>query len=189
MLDGNVDAIEYSHASGTHFLEDTDKVWSAFFTFCHSAGPKRCALYAPSPAKIERRVDELLEDIKIHPVIVPGSAPGERPEIVSYSTVRRVISSSLYRPILKYPLLAAALAELELGNGLPILSLSGGGIEDSLLCSSGDGEGDGLYEGSEDASNAILCSDNGGWAENATVHDFEEFLEEVEEKSKSMCFS
>ena len=189
VLDGNVDAVEYSSAIGTHFLEDTDKVWAAFFTFCHSAGKDKCALYAGSAAEIETRVDGLLAKIQLHPVIVPGSIAGERPEIVTYSTVRRVISSALYRPILKFPFLAAALAELEIGNGFPILALSSQEVEESLLCGSGEGEGDEPLEGNQDASDAILCSDNGGWNDNATVEDFGIFLNTVKERSKSMIFS
>lgn len=187
VLDGNVDAVEFSTAVGTHYLEDTDKVWSALFTFCHSAGPERCALHASSPAKIEKRVDELLANLKIYPVIVPGSTPGERPEMVTYSTVRKVVSSSLYRPILTFPSLAAALAELELGNGLPILALSSQEVKESQLCGGGGGGED--LEGNGDASVAISCSDNGGWNEDATVEDFGRILEAAKEKSRSMSFS
>ena len=184
VLDGNVDAVEFSSGAGTHFLEDTDKVWGAFFTFCHLAGAKRCALYGDSPSEIEERVDKLFAQLRVHPVIVPGSAPGERPEIVSYSTVKRVISAALYRPVLQYPVLAAALSEIEIGNGLPILTLSGKDDEESLLC--GGGESDEPSEGTEDATNAIFCSDNGGWAENGTVEDFGVFLKTAEERSRSM---
>lgn len=186
VLDGNVDGVEFSTGIGTHYLEDTDKVWSAFFTFCHSAGSKKCAMHDSSPAVIKQRVDELLATLKVHPVIVPGSAPGERPEMVTYSTVRKVISASLYRPILTYPSVAAALAELELGNGLPILALSGEDVEESQLCGKGVEED---LEGTGDASIAIMCSDNGGWSENATVEDFGRFLDVAKEKSQSTSLS
>lgn len=188
VLDGNVDAVEYSVGilnGGTGFLNDTDKVMNSFYTLCHRAGLRRCPFYDMTPAAIEKRLDTLLANIKLHPVVVPGSSPGERPEIVSYSTVRRVISMSLYRPILYFPLLAKALLALESGNGLPFLTLSGQGIEDSLLC--GSEEGQDLAEGNSDASAAILCSDNGGWPKNSTVLDFGLALADMQEKSKSMA--
>jgi hypothetical protein len=184
VLDGNVDAVEYSSASGVHFLSDTDKVWQAFSTFCHAAGQEKCGLFANSPSVIERRVEHVLREIKITPIIVPGISPGERPEIVSYSTVRRVISKSLYRPIVMFPLLAEALAALELGNGLPMVTLADAKIEESLLCE--NMEVAEPSEGNEDASNAILCSDNGGWMDNGTVADFGKALADMEDMSKSI---
>lgn len=184
VLDGNVDAVEYSNASGVHFLSDTDKVWQAFSSFCHAAGEEKCGLWADSPSAIERRVEHVLREIKITPIIVPATLPGERPEIVSYSTVRTVISRSLYRPIVMFPLLAEALAALELGNGLPMVVLADTKIEESLLCETTRLEEP--SEANEDASNAILCSDNGGWMDNGTVADFGRALKDMEAMSKSI---
>ncbi|EKD20304.1 alpha beta hydrolase fold family [Drepanopeziza brunnea f. sp. 'multigermtubi' MB_m1] len=169
--DGNVDARDYVSGQSTHFLTDTDRVMDAFYVFCHRAGPDRCDFYAESPAAIEARLELLLEDIKKHPVIVPASPPRfPRPEIVSYSGLRRLISSALYQPLLIFPSLASTLLALESGDGRPFVNLTSQGAEEPSRCydrlestiptepenpTPGDPEG----AGSADASKAILCAD------------------------------
>jgi hypothetical protein len=161
---------------------------SAFYTYCHSAGPSLCAFHSSSPQLIETRLSSLLSNIKKHPVIVPApSTSSSRPEIVSYSTVQRVISSSLYRPLIMFPAIASALSALEAGDGLPLLTLSGQSFSDSLLCNnpdSGSDEGEGIEdEGSADASRAIMCSDNGGWWDS--VEGVEAYVQILQNISKS----
>ncbi|KAE8441236.1 hypothetical protein EG329_005600 [Mollisiaceae sp. DMI_Dod_QoI] len=170
VLDGNVDAREFSEGAGTHFLVDTDAVMGAFYTYCHRAGSSLCAFYASSPETIEARLGDLLADIKIHPVIVPASPSlSSRPEIVSYSKVRRMIMSSLYRPLVVFPSLAEALAALEKGDGRPFLDLASQGGEELPLCqkqydpnhSDPEAPTPDLpeAEGNWDATNAIMCTD------------------------------
>ncbi|KAG4444338.1 hypothetical protein IFR05_000212 [Cadophora sp. M221] len=167
--DGNVDARDYISGAGTHFLQDTDKVMDSFYTFCHLAGPKVCAFYAPTPGDIKIRVSTLLDDIKKHPVIVPASPSSNfRPEIISYSKVQRLITSALYRPLVMFPSLAEAFAALETGDGRPFLDLTSQGGEELPSCENRledptDPENPTPEvpeaEGSADASKAIMCSD------------------------------
>lgn len=202
VLDGNVDAEEYSSGNGTHYLMDTDKVMSGFYNLCFKSGPKRCPFYSKSPSEIEIRLNKLLEFVRKYPVIVPGATTGDRPDLVTYSTVRRVIASSLYRPISMFPLLASALLALESGDGSSFQLLSGQNTEGSLLCSTSlsspknpsDPEPeppgnvppeDEDSEGNADASIAILCSDNGNWAGNVSLEVFGEYVQDLEGRSKS----
>ncbi|KAI9050222.1 hypothetical protein LZ554_006361 [Drepanopeziza brunnea f. sp. 'monogermtubi'] len=169
--DGNVDARDYVSGQSTHFLTDTDRVMDAFYVFCHRAGPGRCDFYADSPAAIEARLELLLEDIKKHPVIVPASALlNPRPEIVSYSGLRRLISAALYRPLLLFPSLASTLLALESGDGRPFVNLTSQGVGEPSRCDDrlestiptereNPAPGDPEAAGSEDASKAILCAD------------------------------
>ncbi|PBP16265.1 alpha beta hydrolase fold family [Diplocarpon rosae] len=133
--DGNVDAKDYVSGTATHFLTDTDQVMNSFNVFCHQAGPDLCVFYASSPEAIEARLDALLMRIKTHPVIVPASPSSNlRPEIVSYSRLRRSISSSLYRPLVVFPNLASTLLALESGDGRPFIELTWQGSEELPLC-------------------------------------------------------
>ena len=185
---GNVDAAQYFAGAGTHFLQDTDKVMSAFYYFCHKAGPEFCSFHASSPSVIETRLNKLFQSLKKNPVIVPSplDSINELPSIISYSDVRRLIASSLYRPLVMFPPLAEALAALEAGDGSPFLNLSGRSEGDPFLCDEGrDKPTPELpdVEGSPHATNAIFCSDQG--LQNDTVDSFGVYLEKAIETSKS----
>lgn len=143
---------------------------NAFYEYCHLTGPKVCAFDSTSPQAIEARLDALLADLKIHPVIVSASPhTNSRPAIVSFSKVRRMISAALYRPLNVFPALAEALAALEKGDGRPMVDLIPGG-EDFPLCKTRYNPGDGdskpptpetpEAEGNWDATKAIMCTDS-----------------------------
>lgn len=185
---GNVDAAQYFSGAGTHFLQDTDKVMSAFYHFCHIAGPIYCTFHASSPSAIESRLETLLQSLKKHPVIVSSSpnSTNELPSIISYSDVRRLIASSLYRPLVMFPGLAEALTALEAGEGNLFLDLVGRSEGNPFLCNDGrDTPTPELpeVEGSADASKAIFCSDQG--LQNDAVDSFEEYVAKAIETSKA----
>jgi hypothetical protein len=124
-------------------------------------------------------------------VIVPASSSSNgRPEIVTYSKVRKFITASLYRPLVVFPGLAEALAALESGDGRPFLELSSQGQEELSLCDSNHGPEPGEpspeipeVEGSADASRAILCSDQASF--KGGVEAFGEYLQICESVSRS----
>ncbi|KAI6715765.1 hypothetical protein JHW43_001712, partial [Diplocarpon mali] len=194
--DGNVDARDYVSGAATHFLTDTDLVMNSFYVFCHQAGPDRCAFYASSAEAVEARLDALLARIKMYPVIVPASrSSNPRPEIVSYSRLRRLISSSLYRPLVVFPGLASTLRALESGDGRPFIELaSSQGSEELPPCDARlekpvptDPENPTPEvpeaEGSADASKAILCGDWDGM--EGGVEAFEQYVDRLVGMSKA----
>ncbi|KAH8587687.1 TAP-like protein-domain-containing protein [Bisporella sp. PMI_857] len=184
--DGNVDAVEFTAGNGTHFVQDTDKVMDAFYRFCHQAGPENCTFYASSPGEIEARLERLLKTIRKHPIIVPAPQfSNKRPEVVSFSSVRRMIASALYRPLVMFPSLADALAALEEGNGRPFIDFSGQGAGDPILCENEPGPTPELpeVEDSPDATNAILCSDGGLMTD--TADEFGSYVDKLVALSKS----
>lgn len=186
--DGNVDAVEFASNRGIHFLQDTDKIMDAFYHYCHKAGPKLCAYYLDSEKAIEARLDGLLRNIRKHPVIVPSSASNERPQIVSYSSVRKMIASTLYRPVVMFTALADALAALEIGDGSIFVDLATQVSDDPFVCDTGDDHGDGAFEtpeleDSHDGGIAILCSD--GERMNDTADEFGVYVDELVALSKS----
>jgi hypothetical protein len=157
----------------------------SFYHFCHQAGPEECSFYAKTPEEIELRLDTLLENIRKHPVIVSAPASGGRPEVVTFSAVRKMIASALYQPVFIFPQLAEALYSLSIGNGEPFIKLSGQGRGDPALCESDPGPTPEFpeVEDSKDASIAIQCSDAA--LLNMTVDEFGDYTNELARMSKS----
>ncbi|CAK7231730.1 hypothetical protein SCUCBS95973_008017, partial [Sporothrix curviconia] len=129
--DGNVDLREWYEKKHLNFLRDTDKVMQAFFDLCHRAGPDTCAFYAESPTAIRIRLEALLATLKVQPVIVPADKEigPEIPDIVTYSRVRKVLSSTLYQPQRAFERFARTLLALEKGDGRPFYEQTAGTIE------------------------------------------------------------
>lgn len=157
--DGNVDIRGWIMGSSVHFIDDAQKGMNAFYDFCHLAGSSGCKFYAETPDAIKTRLDRLLASIKKSPVIVPAEkSASNRPEIVSFSSVRRLISKSLYRPIQIFPSLAESLASLEDGDGVPFIKTQGVS-KDPITCGNGSELQAEMSDGTGDAFPAIMCSE------------------------------
>ena len=149
--------MEWTTNKNAHFLHDADKIMDAFYHFCHLAGPSQCALYSLTAAEIESRFNKVLANLKIHPVIVPASTSASLPEVVTYSSIKRLISAALYRPIILFPPLARIIVALETGDGQPYLDvIQEYKMREDFSCSAGDPAGDYVID---DAFRAIMCSD------------------------------
>ncbi|KAF8851821.1 hypothetical protein BDZ45DRAFT_750218 [Acephala macrosclerotiorum] len=185
--------LDVSAGAGTHFRVDTDAVMDAFYTYCHKAGLLLCAFSSDSSQAIETHLDNLLADIKVHPVIIPASPTNPRPEIISYSKVRRMIVSAFYRPFVVFPSLAEVLAALEKGDGRPFIDLTSQGGEELPICQKQYDPKDcdpksptperPEAEGNSEATRAIMCSDarptEGG------VEEFSRYVDTLVGLSKS----
>jgi hypothetical protein len=166
---------------------------NAFYDFCFQAGPLHCRFYASSPPGIKERLDRLLEDLRVNPVIVvpKSSVQGfAMPELVTYSKVKRMISTALYQPIFRFRRVAKVLAALEAGDGAPFYEYtSESGNPSNAFCSaqtvppttpvSGP-----AVEGTDDAFPAIMCSDAVP-SSNDTVAELEEFAAQLLEISSA----
>ncbi|KAI1372506.1 alpha/beta-hydrolase [Hypoxylon crocopeplum] len=178
--DGNVDYREWHLHSYINFLRDTDKVMEAFYYYCHKAGPLSCDFYASTPEAIEHRLASLLQHIQEHPIIVPAAESGpDMPQLITYSHLRRLISTSLYQPIYMFKNFAKILKALEDGDGEPFYQLVLSGQSTPPICSieAIPPNVPRLEEGNGDAFPAILCADSPPMAD--TVGDFAEFVEEL----------
>ncbi|KAH7634609.1 Alpha/Beta hydrolase protein [Sordaria sp. MPI-SDFR-AT-0083] len=197
--DGNVDYEEWYNGTYINFLHDTDKVMEAFYTFCHSAGPNRCYFHASSPPSIKSRLDALLTKLQTHPILIPqgqlaSSDPTEPyhiPSLVTYSHIRRMLSTALYQPILRFPQIALVLSSLEAGDALPYhrytLSDSPPLIPSSPNTCQADDEDDTVpptpftplqeEESNPDASSAVMCSD--ALPFTSTPHDFALYAQQL----------
>ncbi|RYO81646.1 hypothetical protein DL764_009733 [Monosporascus ibericus] len=160
--DGNVDYREWHWDSHINFLRDTDRVMNAFYDYCHSAGPEDCAFYAESPGAIEQRLSCLLEEIRKYPVVVPASDSGPgMPQLVTWSNVKRLISSALYQPIHMFKKFARVLKALEEGDGVPFYELAGTGQSTPPICSieAVPPNVPKVESANDDAFPAIMCAD------------------------------
>ncbi|CAD6439241.1 b048dbae-687f-473d-938d-625b6edf97ba [Sclerotinia trifoliorum] len=184
--DGNVDYIEWSTNSHASFLHDSDKIMEAFYHYCHASGPKNCAFYSPTPSQITTRLENLLTTLKTHPIIVPPSDSTLLPEIITYTSLKRLISATLYRPMLLFPTLANVLLSLETGDGIPFLNfISTFSLREPFtcecdVCNNGiltPEEEEKEVEGTDDAMAAIMCSDGG--IMNETVSEFKVYADTI----------
>lgn len=190
--DGNVDYREWYYKERVNFLRDTDKVMAAFYELCHRAGPAVCAFYAESPAAIEARLEALLERLKRYPVIVPAAASAddgpEVPEIITYSKLRRLISSTLYQPHHTFALFARIVEGLDRDDGWAYYKhMSPKRTPFEAVCTAEPflptEPPPGLDEGSQDAFPAIMCSDS--IPELTDADEFAKVAEELQEISRS----
>lgn len=187
--DGNVDYGEWHSGTHINFLRDTDKVMEGFYSMCHRAGPKTCALYEATAEKIKARLDTILDSLRVKPVIaLSTTTEGQSlPELITYSKVRKFISATLYRPVQKFGPLADAMAALEKGDGLAyqtIVNPEANALPDT--CNQDPTPPttplDALFEGTDDAFPAIMCSDAEPLTE--TVFEFEEYANTLQNISK-----
>lgn len=160
--DGNVDYREWYSGGYVNFLHDADKVVEAFYASCYEVGPLRCAFWADSPEGIRRRLDALLAKIRVSPVPVPSSEDGEEtlPELVTYSKVKRMLSTALYQPLHRFHHIATVLAALDHGDAGPYQTYT------SLdrpsrppFCPISEPTSPPVPEDTPDAFPSILCSD------------------------------
>jgi len=192
-LPGNVDYKEWYNGTYINFIHDADKVMDAFYTFCHKAGPFSCLFHAPSPLAIKERLEALLSKVRTSPVLVlPSIKDGpDMPLLVTYSRVKRMISTALYQPILRFRRVAEVLARLEIGDGRPYYEYTYqddmGPPNPSAFCSaetipptmplSGP-----AIENTEDAYPAIMCSDAEP-STNETIEGFSDYVHRLQEIS------
>ncbi|EXJ79693.1 hypothetical protein A1O3_07975 [Capronia epimyces CBS 606.96] len=121
VLDGVVDADDYTATGWTTNLQDNNQTWIKFFEFCFEAGSK-CALFDPlalGPEEIRDKVDVFLAGLKDNPIplIRDGNA-----YLLTYFELKSSIHECSYLPNLLWPLLAVLLQSLI--DGVPLTAAS-----------------------------------------------------------------
>lgn len=124
VLDGVVDAPDYTATGWTTNLQDNNKTWEKFFEYCFEAGEK-CDLFEPSihgPKQLQTKVETWLAELKQDPLplVENGNA-----YILTYLNMKTLIHIHLYQPIPLWPslaLLTRALMERDLKGAIAALS-------------------------------------------------------------------
>lgn len=190
--DGNVDYTSWYRLDHRNFFEDTDSIMEAFFHYCHKAGPDRCAFYRPaSPDAIRDRFDALLAQLRERPVRIPAHAADAArrlpilPQLVTYAELQLLVRTVLYKPYYQFPALAAAMAALEAGDGLPFYEMADND-EPLPFCSPRDAsspmDADSPDGNFVDAFSAITCADGDPLAD--TPESFAEYAAELQNISR-----
>ena len=109
-------------ARGVNGLRDTDKSLQVFFDQCAASSSQECAFYSPTSSEIKARLDKLYSIVKAEPIAAQTTF-GYGYDYVDFSTLRSAVFFSLYNPYLSSAPLAAALKELEQGNGTAVVTL------------------------------------------------------------------
>ncbi|KAH7162392.1 TAP-like protein-domain-containing protein [Dactylonectria estremocensis] len=187
--DGNCDYHDWFKLDHANFVSDTDKIFDAFDSACHKAGLDGCALWAESPEAVQARRGDLLDRLRIAPVLIPANSHADGPDLpvlVTYSKLQKLTQGVLYKPQKMLPQLARVYAALEAGDGLPYYDMMREHTADEpgQLCLLGDKPATMPFEtGSElDAFPAIICSD--GEPVKDTPEEFGRYADKLSGVSK-----
>ncbi|KIW59602.1 hypothetical protein, variant [Exophiala xenobiotica] len=122
ILDGVVDASDYTASGWRTNLQDNHKVWRLFHQWCFEAGP-RCLLNDNSTkewTQIESKVDKFLNHLKSNPLSIVFR---HRIYLLRYFDLEKLMHSASYAPWQVWPLLAQGLAALIQGDTSTFTSL------------------------------------------------------------------
>ncbi|KAJ7706783.1 TAP-like protein-domain-containing protein [Mycena rosella] len=168
VLDGVVYTPEQYNSSLEHGISSgvsTRKVFDGFISSCIEAGSQRCALkndtLVDAPG-LTHRIANLIERLQSYPLPVTDLGPASVPVILRPADFRLAIFATLLRPI-AWAGLAAAIADLERGDGRRIGALSGRVWDLRNLTDAeqaeGAGWGAGRAMGANEAGMAVSCGD------------------------------
>ncbi|KAI0762145.1 alpha/beta-hydrolase [Trametes elegans] len=121
IIDGVYDAHNYRAALWNSNLVDMEAVIDSFFTFCHQAGPDRCALHDSTPEKIRARYFSLLSAVEAEPFPLPGAEP---PVLVTRKVLQGQIFGAAYKPLALFGLVADIVRALETRNTSALTELA-----------------------------------------------------------------
>lgn len=179
IVDANVNGEQWYQGSVTNAVEDSVKTMDFFFEYCAEAGPEKCA-YAGNVTdgeRLKQRFDDLLNKLAKEPLIIFNpSSP--LPEIVTRSTVTRLIFQSIYAPARGFPLIADSLHALEQGNVTALLALS-----KALASNDNPGPWNYTQAASGEAQRLITSIDAAGRFPIKTVDAYLEIAEKVRNSS------
>ncbi|KAG5650219.1 hypothetical protein H0H81_000275 [Sphagnurus paluster] len=167
VIDGVLDLDDYYQTLWTTNLSDTDKAMNAFYTTCHSAGPTKCAFYAPTPAQIAANLSNLYSTVRARPVPVRTALSYG---LLDYSRLRSTVFSALYSPWAAWPTLAVALADLARGNGTALYTM----LEQPPFERACPAAPDEEFESADEVRFAIICNDG-----DVVPEDFEKLKDYV----------
>ncbi|KAK7428992.1 hypothetical protein QQZ08_004399, partial [Neonectria magnoliae] len=166
VLDGVVNAEEYYNNDWRDNVDQMDEAMKKFSSFCHSAGPKACSFWGPTPADITARMDALIHQLQNHPVPLSGVQTRDLPTLVTYSDLKALFFTTIYAPLVSFPVMADILHQLERGDASALA-----GMSDGLAITS-------------DARLAIQCADSYRRNRLTTIEKFKSYVKYTVSKSK-----
>ena len=122
ILDGVVDAPDYTATGWASNLQDNDKVWLKFFEWCFEAGSK-CALYnshIKSPNDLAIQLDQFMDHLMDNPLPIVYN---DNIYLFTYFDLASQMHYASYGPYQIWPLLALGLSALMQGDTASFLAL------------------------------------------------------------------
>lgn len=177
VLDGVVNAIDWSEGTGQNLITFSDDVVSLFFVYCNAAGPDQCAYYTGTTAHdIYLRFEALVSRLNATYAYEQGWSNATAIETL-LSSVKFSIFEAIYSPIDGYPVIAEGLVAIEsvISNvTLPALVQ----LEQALNLTT-----DRKVDPSAFWERAVLCSDTGGRGYNRTLAEILSLVPGIEAQS------
>ena len=121
VIDGVYDAHDYRAGSWQTNLADTEEVVSSLFDFCHRAGPRKCALYEPTPGAIRARYFDAVASVAEHPFPVPLADP---PFVVTRKALLAQLFHASYTPLTAFSAVVDTVVALEARNASALAALA-----------------------------------------------------------------
>ncbi|KAJ5170206.1 Alpha/Beta hydrolase protein [Penicillium coprophilum] len=166
VLDGVINTEQYYNNDWRDNVDQMDEAMKKFSSFCHSAGPKKCSFWGPTPAHIMARMDGIIHQLQHHPVPVSAVQTRDLPTLVTLSDLKALFLNTIYAPLAKFPAMADALHQLERGDASALV-----GMFDGLTSTS-------------DARLVIQCADSYHRNKLTTIEEFRSYIEYTSSKSK-----
>ncbi|KAF1935776.1 alpha/beta-hydrolase [Clathrospora elynae] len=123
-LDGVLDLNDWYSGELKANIIHADEIIENFFLSCYKAGKEKCVFYADSPRKIEQRLNDLFEAIRVEPIAVADRSKVKSPTIITYEVMRFALLNACYAPQFQWPQLAQQLLDLENRNGSSMARLA-----------------------------------------------------------------
>lgn len=166
ILDGVVNADQYYDNDWRDASDQMDVAMEKFSSLCHSAGPEACSFWGPTPGNITARLDDIILQLRNHPVPLSGVQNEGLPRLVTYSDLKALFINTVYNPPAAFPVMADILHQIEGGN---VSALAG--MFDILKIKS-------------DARFIIQCVDSYRRNKAATIEQFKDYAEYTASRSK-----
>ncbi|KAH7141086.1 proteinase [Dactylonectria macrodidyma] len=190
VIDGVVDPADHYAGTWLTQLQDSDTIISKFCEYCFQAGPEKCRLYTGSSGvDVEARLTSILLNLKISPIAMPPSRPGDGPAFITYGDAHLALLSGMYFPFAVAEDFFDLLVAIEGRNTSSPALLRVVATKKGTLNKAGcEPEGSHPEERAPYVSGfgsfqAISCMDSGG-ASNLTRESFNEYLAILEAQGR-----
>ncbi|KAH8151117.1 uncharacterized protein LAJ45_04819 [Morchella importuna] len=175
-VDGICDVEDYYKSGWMTNLQDAEKVVSSFYNYCSLAGPLRCSFHTGTTADdVSTRLSTLMARLRRQPLPVPDAPTGA--EVVTYSDVKTMFFTALYKPLTSFPKIAKILVDIEAGDGKSFIEYQ----KKQFSCNCGGGGPERPPGPDFDAIWAIACSD--GEQVEDSLDEMYEYLHMLQEQS------
>jgi hypothetical protein len=125
ILDGVVDAEDYYRNGWRTDLYQTDEAINSFAVSCHQHGQTNCSFWGPSADDIKYQLDNILAEIKTHPIPKTGLCGQNTPGLATYSDLKQLKLLAPYLPLEGFSLLAGIMTSIESQNSSLFMEVSG----------------------------------------------------------------